>query len=252
MGALHEGHLSLVSKARENHDKVVVSIFVNPKQFGPNEDFDVYPRMVREDIEKLKPLGVDAVLLPNAADMYPKGFQTYLTNTEMSKKLCGAYRDGHFDGVLTVVLKLLNIVRPQTAYFGKKDFQQFTILKKMIKDLYLDYELVGCSTVREEDGLAKSSRNLRLTEEQRQIAPKLYAAMEAVESKFNLGSKSVSELKSLFMNLISEYTEFNVEYCELLSSESLEDFEDEINQPAVLAVAAYLGEVRLIDNIELG
>ena len=251
MGALHEGHLSLVESAKKNHDKVIVSIFVNPKQFGPNEDFDVYPRMVREDVEKLKPLGVDAVFLPNAADMYPKGFQTYLTNTDMSKKLCGAYREGHFDGVLTVVLKLFNLVKPSKAYFGKKDFQQFRILTQMAKDLYLDVELVGCETVREEDGLAKSSRNLRLSEDERQIAPKLYEAMTAVKQSYIAGSKSVSDLLVVFDNLIKEFPDFRVEYAKILSSDRLEDFVDKIDAPAVFAVAAYLGSVRLIDNIEL-
>ncbi len=252
MGALHEGHLSLVENAKKDNDKVIVSIFVNPKQFGPNEDFDVYPRMIREDADKLKGLDVDAIFLPNAADMYPAGFQTYLTNSAMSKVLCGAYRAGHFDGVLTVVLKLFNIVKPTRAYFGKKDFQQFRILSAMAKDLMLDVELVGCETVREADGLAKSSRNLRLSEEERQIAPKLYEAMTALKAAYSDGLRSPDELLQVFDKLIEEIPQFKVEYAKLLSADRLEDFESNINEAAVFAVAAYLGSVRLIDNIELG
>lgn len=252
MGALHEGHLSLVEHAKRDNDRVVVSIFVNPKQFGPNEDFDVYPRMIREDADKLKGLEVDTIFLPNAAEMYPQGFQTYLTNSTMSKVLCGAYRKGHFDGVLTVVMKLFNIVRPSKAYFGKKDFQQYRILCAMVKDLMLDVEMVGCETVREVDGLAKSSRNLRLSDQEREIAPKLYEAMSVLKSSYVSGLKETTTLLESFHKLIDEIPQFNVEYAKILTADRLEEFDAIIDQKAVFAVAAYLGDVRLIDNIELG
>ncbi|SMF46075.1 pantothenate synthetase [Pseudobacteriovorax antillogorgiicola] len=251
MGALHQGHLSLLQQAKSECDYVVASIFVNPKQFGPNEDFSSYPRMIKEDLEKLEEQNVDAVFLPNARDMYPEGFQTYVDNEEMSQVLCGANRPGHFRGVLTVVIKLLNLVNPDLAIFGKKDYQQLKVIQAMARDLHLPMSIVGGEIVREPDGLAMSSRNLRLSAEERQQAPRLYQALEGVRESFNTGNREPKSLLRSFQKQM-EGTGFRLQYAEIRDQEHLVEFTAEIDKPAVLAVAAFLGSVRLIDNIELG
>lgn len=252
MGALHQGHLSLVEKAKHTCERVVVSIFVNPTQFGPNEDFAKYPRQLSEDLKKLEKLEVkvDAVYTPSAAEMYPEGFSTYVTNDRMSKVLCGAYRQGHFDGVLTVVCKLLNIVQADTAIFGKKDYQQFLLIRKMVEDLNMPIEILGADTVREADGLAMSSRNQRLSAQQRQWAPRLFEGMQKLKRRVEGGEKQTQALISDFVEGFKD-TPIEIQYAELRYLRNLDLIEEKIDDEAILAVAAFLGDVRLIDNLEL-
>lgn len=250
MGALHEGHLHLVSAAKQRAQKVVVSIFVNPLQFGPQEDFATYPRMLQADREKLEALGVDALFVPNTADMYPAGFQTYIYNDTLADILCGRFRPGHFQGVLTVVAKLFHLVQADFAIFGKKDYQQFALISKMAKDLMFPLEVIGMPTTRETDGLAMSSRNARLTAAERKIAPSLFQAMQKVRESLQSGEKKRAELESLFAKQLPE--SFRLEYGEIRYADDLSLPGDELTRPAILLVAAHLGQVRLIDNLELG
>ena len=251
MGALHEGHLSLVDHAKAHASKVVVSIFVNPLQFGPKEDFATYPRMLEQDAAKLATRGVDVLFAPQASEMYPEGYQTYVSNSELSQILCGKFRPGHFQGVLTVVAKLFHLVDPDLAIFGKKDYQQFALISKMVKDLMFDIELHGAETSREADGLAMSSRNLRLTPAERALAPRLFQAMRSLQQAFQQGEKHVPTLLALFQKLLLESSEFRLEYAEIREQSTLADSGEQIQNPAVLLVAAHLGAVRLIDNLEL-
>jgi pantoate--beta-alanine ligase len=251
MGALHDGHLALVREAQKKADRVVVSIFVNPIQFGPKEDFSSYPRMLQADSEKLHSLGVNALFAPNAADMYPSGYETYVNNDKRSDILCGRFRPGHFQGVLTVVCKLFHIVEPDFALFGKKDYQQFTLLRKMAQDLCFPIDVVGCPTLRDPDGLAMSSRNLRLTAEERQLAPELHRAMQMVHDALQGGEKKQAVLLDIFSEQMRRFPAFRVEYAEIRGAADLSDFGQTIDKPAVLLVAAHLGSVRLIDNLEL-
>lgn len=251
MGALHEGHLALVREAKKKAERVVVSIFVNPIQFGPKEDFASYPRMLQADSEKLNSLGIDALFVPNTADMYPAGYETYVSNDKRSDILCGRFRPGHFQGVLTVVTKLFHIVEPDFALFGKKDYQQFTLLKKMAQDLCFAIEVIGCPTLRDPDGLAMSSRNLRLTPEERALAPELHRAMQMVSEALQGGEKQPKVLLESFAQQLSRFPAFRLEYAEIRAQADLADFGETIDRPAVLLVAAHLGSVRLIDNLEL-
>jgi len=224
---------------------------VNPIQFGPKEDFASYPRMLQADSEKLTSVGANALFVPNAADMYPAGYETYVYNDKRSDILCGRFRPGHFQGVLTVVSKLFHIVEPDYAYFGKKDFQQFTLLKKMAQDLYFPVEVIGCPTLRDPDGLAMSSRNLRLNPEERVLAPELYRAMQMVDTALEKGEKRPKVLLDSFAQQLSRFPAFRLEYAEIRAAGDLADFGETIDRPAVLIVAAHLGSVRLIDNLEL-
>ena len=251
MGALHEGHLSLVKQAAALADRVVVSIFVNPMQFGPNEDFANYPRTVKEDLDKLQALEVEAVYLPNAASMYPPNFQTKVHNEIISQGLCGASRFGHFDGVLTVVLKLLNLVQPQYAVFGKKDYQQLKVIERMVEDLNVPVNVVGGETLREADGLAMSSRNQYLSDTLRPVASRLYLGMQAAQELYKAGKREVEPLLEAFDKVIGENPEIQLEYCEIRSRSHLNLMTDSIEGPAVMLVAARLGSTRLIDNLEL-
>lgn len=251
MGALHEGHLALISEAKKQAQRVVVSIFVNPTQFGPNEDFANYPRMLKEDKAKLDLIGIDALFVPNASDMYPAGYQTFVVNDELSTLLCGAFRPGHFKGVLTVVLKLFHLVEPDLALFGKKDYQQWFILQKMARDLCLSLEVKGCPTVREADGLAKSSRNLRLSPEERQKAPALFAAMAKTKELYQGGERNRDRLIQCFHQNLRHAEAFRIEYVALHDGDTLAPCESLITNRPVLLFAAYLGSVRLIDNLEL-
>ncbi|MDQ3231221.1 MAG: pantoate--beta-alanine ligase [Pseudobdellovibrionaceae bacterium] len=251
MGALHDGHLALVREAQNKADRVVVSIFVNPIQFGPKEDFASYPRMLQLDSEKLTSLGADVLFAPNAAEMYPAGYETYVYNDKRSDILCGRFRPGHFQGVLTIVSKLFNIVEPDFALFGKKDYQQFTLLRKMAQDLCFPIEVIGHPTLRDPDGLAMSSRNLRLTPEERALAPELYRAMQMVKEALQGGHKKPQVLLDTFKKQLSHVPAFRLEYAEIRAAADLADFGETIDQPAVLLVAAHLGSVRLIDNLEL-
>jgi pantoate--beta-alanine ligase len=251
MGALHEGHLALVRQGQQAATRTVVGIFVNPTQFGPDEDFATYPRTLKDDCRQLDELGVDAVFAPNAAEMYPDGFETFVINERMANLLCGSFREGHFRGVLTVVSKLFHIVQPDVALFGKKDYQQFQLIRRMVRDLDWPIRLVGGETVRESDGLAMSSRNRNLTPQQRQAAPALYAGLQKAQSEFAKGERDPQQLRHIFESELPTNI-FELQYVEIRDQDSLEAISGPIERPAVMAIAAFLGTVRLIDNVELG
>lgn len=250
LGALHQGHLRLVQEAGKLADRVIVSIFVNPTQFGPNEDFEKYPRTVREDIDLLSTLNVDAVFLPNTSTMYPNGFQTYITNRTMSQGLCGASRPGHFDGVLTVVMKLFNIVGADFGVFGKKDYQQLRLIETMFRDLNHPVEIVGVDTVREDDGLALSSRNRYLSDTERQLAVRLNKGLDAAAAAFQEGERNTEALLKACSDVVT-VDGINPEYIELRRKEDLSELEQEVTDAPVLLIAAKIGQTRLIDNLEL-
>ena len=247
MGFLHEGHLSLVRIAKDLAQKVVVSIFVNPLQFGPQEDFRQYPRDIERDKRLLEAEDVDVVFIPEAEEMYPPGFQTFVEVTELTKGLCGAFRPGHFKGVTTVVLKLFNIVKPHIAVFGEKDYQQLMVIKRMVKDLNLDIEIVGAPTVREKDGLAMSSRNTYLSEEERKSALSLYKALLKAQELVNSGIVNVSEIKKILEEFIHKHPYTKVQYIEFVDPETLEPVE-KVEKPVLCALAVFVGKARLIDN----
>ncbi|HXX81392.1 MAG TPA: pantoate--beta-alanine ligase [Thermodesulfovibrionales bacterium] len=249
MGALHEGHLSLVRMAKAGNEITVVSIYVNPKQFGPAEDLAQYPRNIERDVEKLTEEGTDILFLPNDSLMYPEGFSTRVEVEGLSKKLCGAYRFEHFSGVATVVTKLFNLIRPARAYFGQKDFQQTVIIKRMVKDLDMGIDIVVCPTIREEDGLAMSSRNLYLTKEQRGAAPIIHTCLNEASEAIKSGIITVRELKKLMgKRLASEPLVSEIHYYSAYDPDTLDEL-GEIGNEALLAIALKIGETRLIDNI---
>jgi pantoate--beta-alanine ligase len=252
MGALHDGHLSLVSEARKHSEVVVVSIFVNPTQFGPNEDLARYPRDLPGDLEKLGGSGADMVFAPEVSEIYPAGEQTVVEVTGVSRGLCGAVRPGHFRGVTTVVSKLFHIVRPDVAVFGQKDFQQLAVIRRMAKDLHLDVEIRGAPIVREPDGLAMSSRNRFLSPEDRARALALSTGLRAAHQRFTSGALAAPELLAAAAAPIAAVG-LTPEYLELRSAEELTPVE-RVEANAVMLVAARLGNTRLIDNqlFELG
>ena len=251
MGALHDGHISLVRQSRASCDLTAATIFVNPLQFGENEDFGVYPRTLESDLAKLERAGADVAFVPAVADIYPDGFETSLTNSATSRVLCGAHRPGHFDGVLTVVLKLLNMSRCDRAFFGKKDYQQLTLIRRMALDLDVPAEIVGCETVREETGLARSSRNAYLSADDRARAVKLSAALMAMRSRFDAGERDVSQLM-LAAAPVTNDPAISLDYLEIRSPDLATRFERTVEGPAVVLIAAKIGSTRLIDNMELG
>ena len=249
MGSLHEGHLSLVRMARTENEITVASIYVNPKQFGPTEDLSQYPRDIEGDAEKLTGEGIDILFLPVDSLIYPDGFSTRVEVEGLSRKLCGAYRRGHFSGVATVVTKLFNLIGPARAYFGQKDFQQTVIIKRMVKDLDMDIDIVVCPTIREEDGLAMSSRNLYLTREQRDAAAIIYKCLNEASGAIKSGIIKVTELKKLMeTRLASEPLVSEIQYCSAYDPDTLDELEEIVNE-ALLAIALKVGETRLIDNI---
>lgn len=249
MGALHEGHLSLVRHARAESDIAVASIFVNPIQFGAGEDFETYPRDLAADKEKLEKEGVDYLFAPEAQAMYPAGAPLAVVSVAgLSEKLCGPSRPGHFDGVATVVLKLFNIVQPTRAYFGLKDYQQSLIIRRLVKALDVPVEIVLCHTVREPDGLAMSSRNAYLSPAGRQAAPALYRALCAGEKMIKAGERKASAVRSAMREVLAGTPAITVEYSGVYDPETLEG-PDEIEGPVLLALAAKIGRTRLIDNI---
>jgi len=251
MGYLHEGHLSLVRKAKDLCDSVVVSIFVNPTQFGPGEDFERYPRDEEGDKSKLEQEGVDFLFIPEIRDMYLLGYQTYVDVTEVSKGLCGDFRPGHFRGVATVVAKLFNLVKPHVAIFGEKDYQQLLVIKRMAKDLNFDIKIIPGRTVREEDGIAMSSRNTYLSPEARKKATVLYRSLRKGKELFDSGERDVSTLSQTIRKEIGSEEDVTLQYVEIRDAETLERIE-RVNRPAAIAVAAIIGSVRLIDNIIIG
>lgn len=252
MGALHEGHLSLMSRAREMCDMVIASIFVNPAQFGPAEDFERYPRDLAGDAEMAFTRGVDFIFAPAAEDVYPKGFSTYVVVEGLSEKLEGASRPGHFRGVTTVVNKLLNIVHPHFAFFGRKDAQQVIIIKRMARELAMDVEIVVGPTVREEDGLALSSRNVYLSIEDRKAATVLRRALERARTLYNGGERESARLIASMRSIIEAEPRARIDYIAATDIDRLDPLETiPADKPALLSLAVFIGGTRLIDNIVL-
>jgi pantoate--beta-alanine ligase len=251
MGYLHEGHLALARRAKAENEAAVVSIFVNPTQFGPNEDFDRYPRDEERDLRLLREAGIEAVYLPSSATIYPPGYQTYVTVEEMTGRLEGAARPGHFRGVATVVLKLFNTVEPTRAYFGRKDAQQLRVLRRMAADLDLPVEIVPCEIVREPDGLAMSSRNVYLSPAQRAAAPVLYRALECARAAHAGGEREASALRGIVRETIAAEPLATLEYVSLADDLTLEELEGPVLRPALLSLVARFGATRLLDNVEL-
>ncbi len=247
MGFLHEGHLSLVRKARKDNDVVVVSIFVNPTQFGPNEDLDAYPRDLERDCNLLEKEKVDYVFVPQVDEMYPKDFSTSIHVSKLTDHLCGYYRSGHFDGVVLVVNKLFNIVKPTKAYFGQKDAQQFRVLKRMVRDLNMDVQMVEMPIVREKDGLAMSSRNVYLSPQERKDALALHEALQYAVSQIKKGRKDAHKIRLESINIMRRHPHVRVQYFEIVDEETLQPVM-EINSKVIIATAAYVGKARLIDN----
>jgi len=247
MGFLHEGHLSLMRRARERADHLVVSIFVNPLQFGPGEDLERYPRDPDGDAERCREVGTDVLFLPSSKLLYPDGFQTTVQPGALALSLCGASRPGHFDGVATVVLKLFNIVSPDVAVFGRKDYQQLQILRRMGRDLDLPVEILGMPIVREVDGIAMSSRNAYLSPAERLQAQVLHQALDRVEASVAGGERSTDALVQLACSLVSAQPLAEIDYVELVDAESLQPTR-ELSSPALLALAVRFGGTRLIDN----
>jgi len=248
MGALHEGHLSLVASARQNCSPVMASIFVNPKQFGPTEDFSKYPRPLDEDITKLADAGVESVFIPDPAEIYPPGFQTYVTVEGLSEKLEGRSRPGHFRGVSTVVLKLLEIVQPHFAYFGRKDAQQARILQQLAQDLSLDTEIVVCPIVREPDGLALSSRNGYLNIQERRGATVLHRALSAARDEISSGVRDSLHIQTLIHRVIQSEPLARIDYAEIVDAITFEPVV-RISKSCYILLAVFFGKTRLLDNL---
>lgn len=248
MGALHEGHLSLVRNARTENDRVVVWIFVNPKQFGPAEDFTTYPRDEARDLELLKAEGADYALLPRVEDVYPPGFQTQIAVTEVSQALEGGSRPGHFLGVATVVAKMICLTQPTRTYFGQKDGQQCVVVKRMVADLAIPTEIVVCPTVREADGLALSSRNIKLEPAQRAAAPVLYRALLAAQALAAQGERSAEALREKMRAELAAEPQAQVDYVSVADAETLAECET-LSGTVMASLAVRIGKVRLIDNI---
>lgn len=248
MGALHEGHVSLIRRARRENEEVVVSIFVNPTQFGPGEDFSRYPRSLARDAALCRTEGVSAILAPAAPDLYSKNYQTWVTVENLSRPLCGPFRPGHFRGVATVVLKLFNIVQPDRAYFGEKDFQQLRVVQQMVSDLDVPVKVVACPTVRDPSGLALSSRNAFLSPEERGAAPLLRRALRAAGQVLK-SRRNRTEAKRAARKLLRQIRGVRVQYLEIVDPNTLMTPED--SGPFLLAAAVYVGQTRLIDNLIL-
>jgi pantoate--beta-alanine ligase len=248
MGALHDGHMSLIKRARQDCSSVVVSIFVNPKQFGPSEDFAKYPRPVQDDAEKLANAGVSGVFLPETAEMYPHNFATYVNVEGLSDRLEGRVRPGHFRGVNTVVLKLLQIVQPRFAYFGRKDAQQGLIISRMAGDLNLDTEIVMCPLVREADGLAMSSRNAYLHGEDRKAATVLYRALQAAQQELQGGTRDAPQLQSAMRRVLAREPGAKVDYAEIVDAETFQPV-THLARASYALLAVKFGETRLLDNM---
>lgn len=250
MGALHDGHVSLIKKARKETDVVVVSIFVNPRQFGQNEDYEVYPRNLKADADICRQSGVDIIFAPTVKEMYPDDYLTRVEQEKLPDRLCGLFRPGHFSGVMTVVLKLFNIVAPDIAYFGQKDYQQAVIVKKMITDFNLDIKLKVLPTVRERDGLAMSSRNIYLSAEERKEATSIFKSLLLAKKLIKEDSifeaeRVKNEIRKILMDSINNCS---IDYISIVEPKTLEELKV-IKLPAVVAVAVRIGKTRLIDNI---
>ena len=252
MGALHEGHLALVRSARQENPFVVVSIFVNPTQFGPQEDLATYPRDMRRDLALLEAEGVDLAYTPSPDEVYPPGFDTWVEPGALADRLEGAVRPGHFRGVATVVAKLFNVVGPDRAYFGQKDGQQLAVIRQMVRDLNMGVEIVAVPTVRDADGLALSSRNAYLTQEQRRAAPVIFRALSRAEEIWRGGETGAETLRNSVREVLaSEPSIDGIDYVSVADSKTLTELE-QVNGPAIVSTAVRLGTTRLIDNVLLG
>jgi len=251
MGFLHQGHLALIRQAKEDNASVVVSIFVNPTQFAPGEDYERYPRDIQNDLVELEKIGVDVVFTPSRGEMYPHGFNSRVEVDRLTSRLEGASRPGHFSGVTTVVTKLFNIIQPQRAYFGQKDAQQVAVIKKMVLDLNMDIRIISLPTVREPDGLALSSRNSYLNPKERQAALILYQSLALAKKLYRQGEKDAARLRGEMVRLIRKEPLATIDYVNITDAETLEELEG-IKPPALVSLAVKIGETRLIDNVILG
>ncbi len=250
MGYLHEGHLALVKQARTDNSNVIVSIYVNPAQFGPREDFGAYPRELNRDLELLRGERVDIVFVPSDEEMYPPEFSSWVDVEKVTERLEGASRPGHFRGVATVVAKLFNIVQPSRAYFGQKDAQQVMVIKKMVADLNMGMEIVVVPTVRESDGLAMSSRNIYLSPEERQAATILFKALTLARQLWRSGEKDAEKIRRQMTSLIQKEPLSQIDYVSIADAETLEEL-NLIDRPALASLAVRIGKTRLIDNMPL-
>lgn len=248
MGFIHEGHLSLIGESKRSTDITIVSIFVNPTQFGPKEDYDRYPRDIEGDTKKCSEIGTDLLFLPSVDDIYPKGFKAFVEVEGLSNKLCGISRPNHFRGVATIVTKLFNIIRPDKAFFGQKDYQQALIIKKLARDLNLGIDIIVMPTVREADGLAMSSRNSYLNDIERRTAGILYGSLMLAEELISSGKMSAKEIREKMGSLIANEGADQIEYISISDPETLEEVE-RIEGGVLIAVAVWIGKTRLIDNI---
>ncbi|WP_434564593.1 pantoate--beta-alanine ligase [Thermoanaerobacterium thermosaccharolyticum] len=248
MGYLHKGHLSLVKKARENSDFVCASVFVNPIQFGPNEDYNKYPRDIERDLKLLEENGCDLVFTPSVEEMYPNERLTTISVSKITNKLCGAYRPGHFDGVCTVVTKLFNIFTPDIAVFGQKDAQQVAVIKKMVEDLNIPVKIIASPIVRDKDGLALSSRNVYLNDDERHAALILNKSLKEAEKILKSGERNAENIISRVKNILESEPLCKIQYVSCVHPDTLEDL-TAINDKALIAIACYIGNTRLIDNL---
>lgn len=248
MGALHEGHLSLIREARRQTDIVIVSIFVNPAQFGPQEDYENYPRDLKGDTKKVASAGGDIIFAPSAKEIYPEGYLTYVNVERITETLCGISRPGHFRGVTTIVTKLFNIVKPHKAFFGQKDYQQSVVIKRMVKDLNMDIDIIVLPTVRESDGLAMSSRNSYLSQKERKAATILYRSLLMASDMVKNGERNSKKIYSEMKKVIEREPLAGIDYVAITDPDTLQDI-DEIKGKTLIALAVRIGSTRLIDNI---
>jgi pantoate--beta-alanine ligase len=251
MGALHEGHLALVRRARSDNDAVIATIFVNPAQFNDPKDLAAYPKELERDLALLRDSGVDLVFTPTADVMYPPGYQTYVTVEQITRGLEGAHRPGHFRGVATVVAKLFNLTQPQRAYFGQKDAQQVMVIRRLVADLNFPLEIVVCPTVREPDGLALSSRNRNLTPEQREAAPVLFRALRSALAAYEHGERDPATLRRALRDTLAGEPLAEVDYVSVADAETLEELVEPVSRPVLVSLAVQIGQTRLIDNLLL-
>ena len=247
MGFLHEGHLELLRIAKKHSDKLIMSLFVNPTQFGPNEDYEAYPRDVEGDLSKARETGADIIFNPSADEMYPEGCQTSVRVDKVTKHLCGLSRPSHFDGVTTVVAKLFNITKPHIAIFGQKDYQQLTVISRMVMDLNMDIQIIGVPTVREKDGLAMSSRNSYLNAKERESALCLNRSLDLAEKLLNAGERDAKTIIKAVKDFINGHPLTEIDYINLCDPITLEDI-DPLGDESLLALAVRVGKTRLIDN----
>jgi len=250
MGALHDGHISLIRSAREENDELVVSIYLNPTQFDNSDDFDKYPRQLNKDIEIIRKENADVIFTPCTEEMYPDGFCTHVTQGKLTDALCGGVRPGHFNGVTTIVTKLFNIIDPDRAYFGQKDYQQSAIIKRLVADMNMDVDIRVCPTVREEDGLALSSRNKRLSLEDRKDALCIHGSLQKAGAMFASNVRDAKDIVEEMTSVIKKTKQTRIDYISIVNVDTLEDLSF-INGRALAAVAVWIGNTRLIDNIIL-